>query len=199
MQDDSHDCVEMNSGNPEDSSHQKGDTNQTSKQSKHEGAQKDNNFAQDPDKHLNGNGIRPVDIEPGTAQMENTPEPLQARISFRTSNTTPNGLAYLPSLPEANVEDQSNSSVGNCLQLCRTNHDCSAAEPEVTGVPESVRFRRNATSGASRCYKAVRLAFLQCLEDTPFVVPGLILTIVFCVTIIIVIAATGRVSQGGKE
>ncbi|MCJ8749082.1 hypothetical protein PDJAM_G00172250 [Pangasius djambal] len=64
------------------------------------------------------------------------------------------------------------------------------------GVPErqSVRIRRNAATGASRCYRAVRLGFLQCLEDTPFVVPGLVLTILFCVTIIVVITATGRVA-----
>lgn len=42
------------------------------------------------------------------------------------------------------------------------------------------------------CYQALRLAFLRCLEDTPTVVPGLLLTILFCVTIIVIIPATGR-------
>uniref|UniRef100_A0AAR2LYS3 adenylate cyclase n=1 Tax=Pygocentrus nattereri TaxID=42514 RepID=A0AAR2LYS3_PYGNA len=42
------------------------------------------------------------------------------------------------------------------------------------------------------CYQAVRQAFLRCLEETSIVVPGLVLTILFCVTIIIIIPTTGR-------
>lgn len=197
MQDDSHDRAEMNGKDPDDLSREKGDTNQLGKQSNHGKTHKDNNCPQDKNKQPDSNGISPLNIELGIAKKENTPKPLQACTSFRTADTTPNGLAY-PSLPEASVEDSTNSSGGNCLQFCRTDHDCSAGQPEVMGVPEhqSVRTRHNAPSGASRCYKAVRLAFLQCLEDTPFVVPGLVLTILFCVTMIVVIAATGRVSQG---
>ncbi|XP_047008322.1 adenylate cyclase type 4 isoform X2 [Ictalurus punctatus] len=193
MQDDSHDCLEMITKYPEDLSQQKGDINQIRKQSKHEGIQKANKSAQDGDKQPTGSGIRQHNIELGIAKKENTPEPLQACTSFRTSNTTTNGPAY-PSLPEAIMEDNTNSGLGNCLQSCRTDHDCTEAEPDVMGVPErqSVRIRRTTATGACRCYQAVRLGFLQCLEDTPFVVPGLVLTILFCVTIIVIIAATGR-------
>ncbi|XP_026798864.1 adenylate cyclase type 4 isoform X2 [Pangasianodon hypophthalmus] len=193
MQDDSHDCVEMNTKNPEDLSQQNGYINQIRKQTKHEEIQKDNNSAQDGNKQPNGNGIGQLNIELGIAKKENTPEPLQVCTSFKTSNATPNGLPY-SSLPEASVEDNTTNGVGNCLQSRRTDHDCSEPEPEVTGVPErqSVRIRRNAATGASRCYQTMRLGFLQCLEDTPFVVPGLVLTILFCVTIIVVIAATSR-------
>lgn len=191
MQDDSEDCVEMNCEEPEDLSHQKADTNQLKTQSDHEGT----HSAQDKYKQPNGNGIRLHKIDLGIAKKKNIPGPLQACTSFRTSNTCPNGPAY-PSHPGANVIDSTNSSVRNCLQISRTDHDCSEAEPEVREVPEvNVRIRSNTTSRASRCYKAVRLAFLQCLEETPIVVPGLVLTILFCVTIIVIIAATGRVSQ----
>lgn len=147
-------------------------------------------------KQPNGSGFRQPNIELGIAKKEKTEEPLQACISLRTSNATPNSLTY-PSLSEVSVEDRNINRVGNCLQCCRTDHDCSEAEPELMGVPEhqSWRIRHNAAIGARRCYKAVRLGFLQCLEDTPFVVPGLVLTILFCVTIIVVIAATGRVSK----
>lgn len=198
MQDDSHDCIEMNTKNSKNLSHQKWNINQIRNQNKL-GTQEDKNSAQDGDKQPNGTGIKQLNTELGIAQKENTTKPLQAYTSFGTSNSTSNSFAY-PSSPGANVEDTI-SSVGNCLKCCRTDHDCSEAEPEMMGVPErqSVRIRRNATTSASRCYQAVRLAFLQCLEETPFVVPGLVLTILFCVTIIVVIAATGRVSQGVKE
>lgn len=183
MQNDSHDCVEMNTTNPEDLSHQTGYINKNGKQCKNEEIQ-DNYFVKNGNKH---------NIELGTAKTEKPLEPLQVCTSFRTSNTTSNGITN-PSFPEADV-----SCVRNCFQSCRTNHDCSEAEPEIIEVPErqSVRIQRNAGSGAFRCYQAVRLGFLQCLEDTPIVVPGLVLTILFCVTII-VITATGRVSQGLK-
>ncbi|XP_026990835.2 adenylate cyclase type 4-like [Tachysurus fulvidraco] len=178
MQNDSHDCVEMNTTNPKDLSHQTGYINKNGKQCKNEELQ-DNYFFKNGNKH---------NSELGTAKTEKPLEPLQVCTSFRTSNTTSNGITN-PSFPEADV-----SCVRNCFQCCRTNHDCSEAEPEIIQVPErqSVRIERNAASGACRCYQAVRLGFLQCLEDTPIVVPGLVLTIMFCVTIIVVITATER-------
>lgn len=199
MQDDSQDCASKSIKNPEDLLHQKRDINRIRNRSKFEGTPKDNNSAQDGDKQPNGCGIRQLCNELEIAKEETTAEPLQTCNSFGTSNTTSNG--QYPSHPEANMKDNTISSVGNCLQICRTDHDCSEADPEVMDVPElqSVRIHLNAATGASRCYQAVRLAFLQCLEDTPFMVPGLVLTILFCVTIIVVIAATGRVSQGAIE
>ncbi|XP_060772979.1 adenylate cyclase type 4-like isoform X2 [Neoarius graeffei] len=197
MQDDSHDYFEMNTNIPEDFSHEKLDINQIGTQSNNEDTQKDNNFSQNVTKQPNGSGFRQPNTELGITKKEKTEEPLQACISLRTSNATPNSLIY-PSLSEVSVEDRNINRVGNSLQCCRTDHDCSEAEPELMGVPEhqSWRIRHNAATGARRCYKAVRLGFLQCLEDTPFVVPGLVLTILFCVTIIVVIAATGRQFAG---
>ncbi|KAM9449931.1 adenylate cyclase type 4 isoform 1-T2 [Clarias gariepinus] len=182
----------MSSKNPEDLLHQYGNINQQEQQSNHKGTHIDNNFSQDADKLPNGTGIRQLDIELGIAKEETIPEPLQA--SFRTANTTPNGFT-LPSVPEG-ADTISNG--GNCLWSRRTDHDCPEARPQVRGVPErqSARIRSNASRGLSGCYQAVRLGFLQCLEDTPFVVPGLVLTIFFCVTLIVVIAATGRYASG---
>ncbi|KAI5617696.1 adenylate cyclase type 2 isoform X3 [Silurus asotus] len=188
MQDDSDDGIGMNTDTPEDLSHQNGNVNQ--KQSQQDGTQKDHYASQDEEKQLNGNGNRHLNIELGIAKTENSPEPLQTCTSFRTSSATPNGFS--------NVERNNIRAPGNCLQSRRTNHDCTEAEPEVTGVPESQsgKIRRSAATGASRFYQAVRLGFLQCLEDTPFVVPGLVLIIIFCVTLIVVIAATERHING---
>ncbi|KAG7314103.1 hypothetical protein KOW79_022599 [Hemibagrus wyckioides] len=197
MQDDSRDCVELNTTNPKDLSHQTRDINQNGKQNERKGTHKDNNSAQNGGKQPSGSGINQLNIELGIAKTKKSPEPLQACTSLRTTNPTSNGIAN-SSLPEASEEDNTISCVRKCFQSSRTNHDCSEAEPEIIEVPErqSARIRRNAASGACRCYQAVRLGFLQCLEDTPFVVPGLVLIILFCVTIIVVIAArhlTGHV------
>lgn len=201
MQDDSRDCVELNTTNPEDLLHRTRDINQNGKQNELNGIHKDNNSTENGGKQpfTIGNGINQLNTELGIAKTNKSPEPLQAFTSLRTSNPTSNGIAN-SSLPEANEEDNTISCVRNCFQSSRTNHDCSGAEPEIIEVPErqSARIRCNAASGACRCYQAVRLGFLQCLEDTPFVVPGLVLIILFCVTIIVVIAATGRVSQRVK-
>lgn len=45
------------------------------------------------------------------------------------------------------------------------------------------------------CCRAVQGAFLRCQEETPAMVTGTVLTILFCVTIIIIIPATDRVSH----
>ncbi|KAF5901909.1 adenylate cyclase type 4-like, partial [Clarias magur] len=168
--------------NSKDLSNQNGDINQHGQQSNHE------------DKLPNGTGIRQLDIELGVAKKEIIPEPRQACASFRTANVTPNRFT-LPTLPEG---DNMISNSGNSLQSRRTNHDCPEARPQVTRIQEdqSTRILRSASKGLSGCYKAVRLGFLQCLEETPFVVPGLVLTILFCVTLIVVIAATGRYASG---
>lgn len=53
--------------------------------------------------------------------------------------------------------------------------------------------RRTSGRGACSCYRAVNMAFLRCLEETPLLVSGVVLAILFCVTIIIIIPSTGRV------
>ena len=48
------------------------------------------------------------------------------------------------------------------------------------------------------CYRAVSRGFLRCLEETPAMLPGLLLTLLFTVTIIILIPTTGRVRWGER-
>ncbi|TSY83949.1 Adenylate cyclase type 2 [Bagarius yarrelli] len=190
MQNDLWDYVEMKTTDPKDLLHPTDDINQYRKQSKHKGKQKCDNSVQDGNKQSTGIGIKQLNVELETAKTENPPEPLQA--SIRKSNLTSNGITN-PTLPETNEKETTISQVRNCFQFCRTDHDCSQAEPEILDSDrQNARIQRNAASRACHCYQAVRRGFLQCLEDTPFVVPGLVLTILFCVTIIVVIAATGR-------
>lgn len=54
---------------------------------------------------------------------------------------------------------------------------------------QSTRSRRSVKKGVGCCYHA----FMHCVEETPAMLSGLLLSIVFCVVIIVVIPATGRV------
>ncbi|KAM9836956.1 adenylate cyclase type 4 [Aulostomus maculatus] len=56
----------------------------------------------------------------------------------------------------------------------------------------STHSRRTVTEGVCCCYQAVHRAFLQCVEETPAMVSGLVLSLAFCVAIIVLIPTTGR-------
>ncbi|XP_068584387.1 adenylate cyclase type 2-like [Cebidichthys violaceus] len=56
----------------------------------------------------------------------------------------------------------------------------------------STRSRQSVKEGVCCCYQAFNRAFLQCVEETPAMVSGLVLSLAFCVAIIILIPATGR-------
>ncbi|PWA19845.1 hypothetical protein CCH79_00015851 [Gambusia affinis] len=60
---------------------------------------------------------------------------------------------------------------------------------------QSTRSRRSVKEGVFCCYQATNRAFLRCVEETPAMLSGLLLSIIFCVVIIIVIAATGRIEE----
>ncbi|KAL1272117.1 hypothetical protein QQF64_031133 [Cirrhinus molitorella] len=57
---------------------------------------------------------------------------------------------------------------------------------------EPYESRRRSGRGVCSCFRAVNMAFLRCLEETPLLVSGVVLAILFCVTIIIIIPSTGR-------
>lgn len=53
--------------------------------------------------------------------------------------------------------------------------------------------RRTVKEGMCCCYQTVHRGCLQCVEETPAMLPGLVLSLAFCVTIIVLIPTTGRV------
>lgn len=57
----------------------------------------------------------------------------------------------------------------------------------------SNRSRRSVKEGMCCCYRTVHRGCLQCVEETPAMLPGLVLSMAFCVTIIVLIPTTGRV------
>lgn len=58
---------------------------------------------------------------------------------------------------------------------------------------QSNRSRRTVKEGMCCCYQTVHRGCLQCVEETPAMLPGLVLSLAFCVTIIVLIPTTGRV------
>ncbi|XP_076144852.1 adenylate cyclase type 4-like isoform X1 [Alosa pseudoharengus] len=60
---------------------------------------------------------------------------------------------------------------------------------EAAGDPQP---RKSISENMGCCCRAVQGAFLHCQEETPAMVTGTVLTILFCVTIIIIIPATHR-------
>lgn len=63
----------------------------------------------------------------------------------------------------------------------------------------STGSRRTVKEGVCCCYQAFHRAFLQCVEETPAMLSGLVLSLAFCVAIIVLIPTTGRVRYGERE
>ncbi|XP_008277916.1 adenylate cyclase type 4 [Stegastes partitus] len=63
---------------------------------------------------------------------------------------------------------------------------------EDDGDRRSTRSRRSVKEGVCCCYQAFHRAFLRCVEETPAMLPGLVLSLLFCVAIIVLIPTTGR-------
>ncbi|KAK5848238.1 hypothetical protein PBY51_005870 [Eleginops maclovinus] len=57
---------------------------------------------------------------------------------------------------------------------------------------KSTRSRQSVKEGVCCCYQAFHKAFLQCVEETPAMLIGLLLSLVFCVVLIILIPSTRR-------
>ncbi|KAK5893296.1 hypothetical protein CgunFtcFv8_006183 [Champsocephalus gunnari] len=58
---------------------------------------------------------------------------------------------------------------------------------------KSTRSRQSVKEGVCCCYHAFHRAFLQCVEETPAMLTGLVLSLAFCVALIVLIPSTGRV------
>lgn len=160
-------------------------------------------------------------IELGVAKLGNVPEPLKPRTSLRIeghlseslsgstpnpdeepNNRTINGLSNgtssqnIPHWTQPDAIDR-RRSLATLSETSRT----STAATEVSqssrsrfiGDDEPHESRWRSGRGACCCFRAVNMAFLRCLEETPLLVSGLLLAILFCVTIIIIIPSTGRV------
>lgn len=84
------------------------------------------------------------------------------------------------------------------VQQTRDSITVSWDEEDRQEDSRSTHSRRTVKEGMCCCYQAFHRAFLQCVEETPAMLSGLVLSLAFCVAIIILIPTTGRVSQGKR-
>ncbi|XP_028330530.1 adenylate cyclase type 2 isoform X2 [Gouania willdenowi] len=100
-------------------------------------------------------------------------------------------------------EGVTNSSKPRLSEISTTSHDFSSKARDDINVQwdddenedednRSTHSRRSARENVSCCYRAVNRCFLRCVEETPAMLWGLVLSMVFCVVIIIVIPSTRR-------
>ncbi|XP_052459256.1 adenylate cyclase type 4-like [Carassius gibelio] len=140
-----------------------------------------------------------VKTELGVAKLGNVPEPMKPRPSLRTpnpdeepNNHTINGLSNgtssqnVPHWTQADAVDRRHS-LGTLSESSRTSTEVSLSSRSRFIVDKELQGSR-----WSCCFRAVNMAFLRCLEETPLLVSGLLLAILFCGTIIIITPSTGR-------
>ncbi len=155
-----------------------------------------------------------VSIELGVARLGNVPEPQKPRLSLRDdpnpdeerNNRSRNALSNSTSsqnIPGTSTDWTEPNGVDRRHSLA-TLSKTSRTSNAPTEVSQSSRSRfmvddepseSRRTSGCGACsgFRALNMAFLHCLEETPLLVSGVVLAILFCVTIIIIIPSTGRV------
>lgn len=75
--------------------------------------------------------------------------------------------------------------------ILRTRESVDKEDRELDG--RSNHSRRTVKEGMCCCYQTVHRGCLQCVEETPAMLPGLVLSLAFCVTIIVLISTTREV------
>lgn len=135
--------------------------------------------------------ISPINLSESslnTSQLEQTPKNTQDDYSIdsKTDQTakakTKNSLSgSSPELPSVSPRA---SQSGDSIDVRWANED----DPD--DDRRSNLSRQTVIEGVCCCYQATHRACLQCVEETPLMVSGLVLTLVFSLVIIIVLATT---------
>ncbi|KAM7377059.1 hypothetical protein PAMA_013715 [Pampus argenteus] len=85
-----------------------------------------------------------------------------------------------PSLPDVSFVSQTRHSID-----ARSEEEEEEDEEE---DKQSSQSRRSVTEEVCCCFQAVHRAFLRCMEETPAMLSGLVLSLAFCVSIIVLIS-----------
>ncbi|KAK7171282.1 hypothetical protein R3I94_001277 [Phoxinus phoxinus] len=143
-----------------------------------------------------------VYIELGVAKLENVPEALKPRKSCLGGGRDPN---------EESSTDALNTSTSSSRNVSEwAEPDAIDRRHSLATVSETSRTSNATVEGSQSSQSRVLVApadaepqeprrrnecvmpLLHCLEETPLMVSGLLLAVLFCVTIIVIIPATGR-------
>nr|XP_046236260.1 adenylate cyclase type 2-like [Scatophagus argus]XP_046236261.1 adenylate cyclase type 2-like [Scatophagus argus]XP_046236262.1 adenylate cyclase type 2-like [Scatophagus argus]XP_046236263.1 adenylate cyclase type 2-like [Scatophagus argus] len=123
------------------------------------------------------------------------PEPSSdASHSNRNGNSSPHGDGRISKsdLAEKPKAQNSLSDSVPTLHQARDSIDVRWDDEDRDEDQQSTHSRRTLKEGMCCCYQACHRAFLQCVEETPAMLSGLVLSLAFCVAIIVLIPTTGR-------
>lgn len=137
--------------------------------------------------------ISPINLSESslnTSQLEQTPKnshdnySINSKTDVTTKAKTKNSLSgSSPELPSVSPRA---SQSGDSIDIRWANEDDDR---------RSNLSRQTVIEGVCCCYQATHRACLQCVEETPLMVSGLVLTLVFSLVIIIVLATTRTISE----
>uniref|UniRef100_UPI0037E82EFE adenylate cyclase type 4-like n=1 Tax=Semicossyphus pulcher TaxID=241346 RepID=UPI0037E82EFE len=88
--------------------------------------------------------------------------------------------------------ENSFSDVSPDVYQTRDSIDVRWDEEDEDEDRRSTRSKRSVKEGVCCCYQAFHRAFLQCVEETPAMLSGLVLSLAFCIALIVLIPTTGR-------
>lgn len=93
------------------------------------------------------------------------------------------------------IEPKAENSINDSLKVYQTRDSIDFKWDEMDGDEDrqSTESKRTLKEDMCCCYQAIHRAFLHCVEETPAMVSGLVLSLAFCVVIIVLIPTTGRV------
>ncbi|XP_017292989.1 adenylate cyclase type 4 isoform X2 [Kryptolebias marmoratus] len=124
--------------------------------------------------------------------------------SISPINLSENSLDKSNNISKNSLDDDRYSSSSNIRSIrnslssvqfsnkTRNSMDIRSTEGNEDDDWRSTRSRRSVKEGVCCCYQTTSRAFLRCVEETPAMLSGLLLCLIFCVVIIVLIPATGR-------
>ncbi|XP_036968119.1 adenylate cyclase type 4-like isoform X1 [Acanthopagrus latus] len=92
------------------------------------------------------------------------------------------------------IEPKAENSIDDSLKVYQTRDSIDFKWDEMDGDEDrrSTQSKRTLKEDMCCCYQTIHRAFLHCVEETPAMVSGLVLSLAFCVVIIILIPTTRK-------
>lgn len=136
------------------------------------------------------NTVSPVNFSETTLEASN-------KSSKSNQDNDKKDLKLSPKV-ENKFSDSSSAPPDASVKVRQTRDSITASwdEEDRQEDSRSTHSRRTVKEGMCCCYQAFHRAFLQCVEETPAMLSGLVLSLAFCVAIIVLIPTTDRVRHG---
>ncbi|KAM4537307.1 adenylate cyclase type 4 isoform 1-T2 [Odontesthes bonariensis] len=136
------------------------------------------------------NPISPVNLSENSLDTSKSDKAVQITANGDVENSKAD-LTVQPDV-KSSVSSAATPEVSFPASQSRDSIDVRLDEGDGDDDGRSTRSGRSVKEGVCCCYQAFHRAFLRCVEETPAMLSGLVLSLLFCVVIIIVIPTTGR-------